>query len=144
MSSGGLALPSASGKAIGNTAVGAAALFLTQEEFGLRYGSCSTAMGKFALFNNKRRVYDVAVGHRAGYGLGYDTDVSGLDDNIFISNSGYPLDIGSIRIGTEGDQAKTYITGVQGTLGGRLSGTDHLRREAGWFLLRSPLLGGDR
>jgi hypothetical protein len=84
-----------------NTANGLAALKNNQ------LGSHNTAMGARALVHNKGS-NNIALGFDAGRNL----DLG--DNNIDIGNVGVRGEAATIRIGTEGNQTKTYIAGVSG------------------------------
>ena len=87
-----------------NTATGASTLQTNQT------GSSNTADGTAALFFSTGS-NNIALGNTAGFFIG-----SG-NNNIDIGNTGADADSDTIRIGTDGTQASTYIAGIlDGTL----------------------------
>jgi hypothetical protein len=124
------------GYANGNTAEGTQALFnLTsgawntamgsQTLFSTTTGSSSVGVGFRALKNNNGD-YNTAVGSQAllndttgegniGVGGNAGINITTGDDNIDIGNAGSVGDDGTIRIGRQGVQTKTYISGIRGT-----------------------------
>jgi Chaperone of endosialidase len=119
-----------------NTAVGAAALLLnstgsqdtavgTDALVFNTNGSDNTAIGWFALIENTTGGVNTAIGAEAlssnttgfnnialGFAAG-DSLTTG-DDNIDIGNEGIAGDAGTVRIGTDGTQTRTFIAGVSG------------------------------
>src|SRR5436190_2077165 len=84
------------------TATGSLALFNnTSDE--------NTADGAFALYSNTTGNGNIALGAGAG-----DNLTTG-DNNIDIGNEGVAGEANTIRIGTSGDQTKTFIAGISGT-----------------------------
>jgi hypothetical protein len=103
-----------------NTATGGAALFLNttgnantstgREAMHFNTtGNNNTATGFFALYGNTTGSNNIALGNHAG-----DALTSG-DSNIDIGNAGVSGESGTIRIGTEGTQKKTFIAGISTT-----------------------------
>jgi hypothetical protein len=86
-----------------NTANGASALFSNTT------GSGNTANGVDALFSNTTGDNNTALGNSAGGAL-----TTG-DFNIDIGNEGVADEANTIRIGTSGDQTRTFIAGITGT-----------------------------
>jgi Chaperone of endosialidase len=70
------------------------------------FGNDNTAMGANALLNNQGGSLNIAVGYYAGSG------VRGGNYNIEIGNVGTANDVGTIRIGTAGQQSSAYVAGV--------------------------------
>src|SRR5438552_1155082 len=119
-----------------NTAVGAAALLLnttgsqntavgTDALVFNTNGSDNTAIGWFALITNTTGGVNTAIGAEAlssnatgfnnialGFAAG-DSLTTG-DDNIDIGNEGVAAEAGTIRIGTDGTQTRTFIAGISG------------------------------
>ncbi|MFP3941050.1 MAG: tail fiber domain-containing protein [Thermoanaerobaculia bacterium] len=89
-----------------NTAAGAGALAANTTGYG------NTAVGADALSSNTEGDRNVAVGESAG------SNVTTGSDNVFILNEGVAGDSGTIRIGTEGVQDGTFISGIFGTTTG--------------------------
>jgi endosialidase-like protein len=85
-----------------NTATGWQALFNNTSDN-------NTAHGAFALFSNTTGEGNIALGAGAG-----DNLTTG-DNNIDIGNEGVVDEASTIRIGTSGDQTKTFIAGISGT-----------------------------
>src|SRR5439155_258394 len=85
-----------------NAATGWQALFNTT-------GDENTADGAFALYSNTTGNGNIALGAGAG-----DNLTTG-DNNIDIGNEGFAGEANTIRIGTSGDQTKTFIAGISGT-----------------------------
>jgi hypothetical protein len=73
-------------------------------------GADNTASGVTALRNNTTGNNNIAVGSIAGFNL-----TTG-DNNIDIGNEGVAAEANTIRIGTVGAQADTYIAGIIGTV----------------------------
>jgi Chaperone of endosialidase len=71
-------------------------------------GTRNTAFGRLALYNNTSGSRNIALGNFAGFNL-----VTG-DNNIDIANDGVAAESGTIRIGTQGTQTKTFIAGISG------------------------------
>ena len=84
---------------LGNVASGANALYLNTT------GTNNVAMGYEALPGNETGSHNVAFGDGAG------RNVTG-SSNIDISNEGLATDSGTTRIGTEGTQTKTFVSGI--------------------------------
>ena len=101
-----------------NTAAGFAALYANTT------GDNNTASGYEALYTNKNGVQNTAACMNAlyaatgsnniaiGYEAGYKVTSGG--NNIEIGNEGASADNKVIRIGTEGNQTKTFIAGIYG------------------------------
>lgn len=85
-----------------NTALGVLALYSNTT------GSANTAAGDNALFASTGS-RNTALGQRAGY------HVTTGSDNVFIANEGVAGDSETIKIGTQGTQAMTYLAGIEGT-----------------------------
>jgi hypothetical protein len=71
-------------------------------------GEQNTANGVVALFNNTSGNTNIALGFGAG-----DNLTTG-DNNIDIGNEGIADEANTLRIGTSGDQTKTFIAGING------------------------------
>ena len=91
-----------------NAAVGFFALFENTA------GGVNTAIGPEALSNNTTGFNNIALGFAAG-----DLLTTG-DDNIDIGNEGVADEAGTVRIGTDGTQTRTFIAGISGVV---VSGT---------------------
>src|SRR6266480_3449924 len=87
-----------------NTATGWFALFENTT------GGVNTAIGAEALSNNTTGFNNIALGFAAG-----DLLTTG-DDNIDIGNEGVRDEAGTVRIGTDGTQTRTFIAGISGVL----------------------------
>ena len=87
-----------------NTATGFFALFENTT------GGVNTAIGAEALLNNTTGFNNIAVGFAAG-----DVLTTG-DDNIDIGNEGVADEAGTVRIGTDGLQTRTFIAGITGVV----------------------------
>ena len=85
-----------------NTASGATALYNSTT------GGYNTAIGHAALINNTTGNYNIALGNTAGYNI-----TTGIN-NIDIGSYGATGDTGTIRIGIQGTQTKSYLAGVYG------------------------------
>jgi len=72
-------------------------------------GNQNTANGFNALYDNTTGRGNTAVGYQAGRNL-----TTG-DNNIDIGNEGVAAESNTIRIGTQGTQAATFIAGIAGT-----------------------------
>lgn len=83
-----------------NTATGENALFSDTT------GCHNTASGVQSLVNNTTGNYNIAIGYSAG------SNLTTGDNNIDIDNVGIAGEAGSIRIGTKGVQARTFIAGI--------------------------------
>ena len=83
----------------GNAANGAYALF------SLASGDYNTADGALAFESLASGSFNISLGYAAGY------NVTKGDNNIEIGNEGNSDDTAIIRIGTEGVQSATYLTG---------------------------------
>ena len=92
-----------SATANGNTATGANALLNDNT------GANNTANGARALFNNTTGSRNIALGFNAGANL-----TTG-DSNIDIGNAGGTGDAGTIRIGGQGTQTRTFVAGISGS-----------------------------
>jgi hypothetical protein len=107
-----------------NTAIGYAALFNNQTGAGntaLGYqafennlsGNNNVAVGYQTLLTSQRGNNNLAIGYQAGSALTTGSS------NIYVGNPGNPTENNTIRIGTPGTQANTYIAGsVNVGLGG--------------------------
>jgi len=73
-------------------------------------GGVNTAIGGFALSNNTTGFNNIALGFAAG-----DLLTTG-DDNIDIGNEGVADEAGTVRIGTDGTQTRTFIAGISGVV----------------------------
>ncbi len=93
----------------GNTAIGSGALFANTA------GSGNTAVGDGALTNITNGHNNIALGAGAGFG-----NSGGGSNNIYIDNAG-SLDSGTIRIGIQSVQTRTFIAGIYGTITGNMS-----------------------
>jgi hypothetical protein len=100
-----------------NTAIGASALVQNTT------GSGNTASGNEALNNNTNGSFNTAIGFQALYdstdgsnnialGYGAGDQITTGNYNIDIGNQGVAGESGIIRIGTEGSQTATYLTGT--------------------------------
>ena len=87
-----------------NAAVGWFALFENTT------GGVNTALGAEALSNNTTGFNNIALGFAAG-----DLLTTG-DDNIDIGNEGVADEAGTVRIGTDGTQTRTFIAGINGVV----------------------------
>jgi len=87
-----------------NTAIGWFALFENTT------GGVNTAIGAEALSNNTTGFNNIALGFAAG-----DLLTTG-DDNIDIGNEGVRDEAGTVRIGTDGTQTRTFIAGISGVV----------------------------
>jgi uncharacterized coiled-coil protein SlyX len=72
-------------------------------------GNNNTGHGYSALLNNTTGVGNIALGSFAG------SNLTTGDNNIDIGNQGVAAEAGTIRIGTQGTQTKTYIAGIYRT-----------------------------
>ena len=86
----------------GNVANGNASLYSNAT------GSGNVANGVDALVNNTTGESNIALGDSAGFNL-----TTG-DFNIDIGNAGVAAEANTIRIGTGGDQTRTFIAGITG------------------------------
>ena len=104
----------------GNTANGLRALFSlttggynTATGFSSMYSNTSgyqnTAYGPHALANNTTGNHNTALGVDAG------SNLTTGDNNLDIASVGVAGEANTIRIGTSGDQTKTFIAGISGT-----------------------------
>ena len=75
-------------------------------------GADNTAIGDDALWGNTTGNSNIALGSQAGRSLTTGSD------NIDIGNFGVPGESHTIRIGTSGDQIRTFIAGIYGASGG--------------------------
>ena len=73
-------------------------------------GDYNTSVGSQALINDTTGEGNIAIGGHAGI------NITGGDDNIDIANTGSVGDDGVIRIGRQGAQTKTYISGINGAM----------------------------
>jgi hypothetical protein len=89
-----------------NTASGVDALFSNTT------GYQNTASGANALYSNTIGVNNIAVGSSAGYNL-----TTG-NSNIDIGNFGVAAESATTRIGSAGDQTRTFIAGIRGVTTG--------------------------
>jgi Chaperone of endosialidase len=87
-----------------NAAIGWFALFENTT------GGVNTAIGAEALSNNTSGFNNIALGFAAG-----DLLTTG-DDNIDIGNEGVADEGGTVRIGTDGTQTRTFIAGINGVV----------------------------
>ena len=71
-----------------------------------RTGGGNTASGLDALYHNTSGHYNIAEGYKAG------SNLTTGSYNIDIGNEGVPGDNNTIKIGTQGTQAATYIAGI--------------------------------
>jgi hypothetical protein len=83
-----------------NTATGLNALA------GNTTGNSNTATGFGALAFNSAGSNNIAIGYNAG------SQITATSYNVDVANSGDVNDVGVIRIGTNGIQAKTFIAGI--------------------------------
>jgi hypothetical protein len=118
-----------------NTAAGVAALFNNfggdynvatgvQALFGNTSGSCNVAVGNTALSGNTTGNQNTAIGYGAlgGDDVGNNNVAVGsnagffvcCDSNIDIGSIGFFGDSGTVRIGEQGTQTKTFIAGISG------------------------------
>jgi hypothetical protein len=74
----------------------------------LSTGGANTALGSGALLNLFNGTGNIAMGRNAGVTL-----TSG-NNNIYIANDGVATEFNTIRIGRQGEQARTFITGISG------------------------------
>jgi trimeric autotransporter adhesin len=88
---------------IQNTALGVGALASNTSSDN------NTASGYEALFNNTTGSNNIAMGYEAGYNLTTGSH------NIEIGHKGAKTDNNIIRIGVEGQQAKTFVAGIYNT-----------------------------
>ena len=105
-----------------NTGTGAGALFNNTigtgntangyQALNFSTGSGNTAVGYQALLHNTSGGNNIALGVLAG------TAVTGGNNNIDIGNPGFAGDSETIRIGTDGVHAATYIAGISGVIVG--------------------------
>ena len=114
--------PNTVGVNSGNTAVGALAMrgseFGTDNAaFGRRalnanvFGDQNTAIGAYAL-QSVTGSNNIAIGYLAGFAL-----MSG-NNNVAIANDGVNTDSNTTRIGTDGNQTRTFISGIHGVTPG--------------------------
>lgn len=89
-----------------NNAFGESALFRNTS------GSDNTAIGDDALHDNTTGNFNIALGSQAGRSLTTGSY------NIDIGNPGVSGESHTIRIGTSGDQTRTFIAGIYGASGG--------------------------
>ena len=89
-----------------NTGVGAGSLYRND------HGSDNTAVGHVALSFNTSGSNNIALGHYAGFNL-----TTG-DYNIDVGNQGVAAEANTIRIGTAGNQTRTFIAGIGGVTTG--------------------------
>jgi hypothetical protein len=85
-----------------DTAIGFFALYANTT------GGANTAIGGFALSDNTAGFNNIALGFAAG-----DLLTTG-DDNIDIGNEGVAGEAGTVRIGTDGTQTRTFIASISG------------------------------
>jgi hypothetical protein len=71
-------------------------------------GNNNTGTGYNALLNNTTGNQNIALGNFAG------SNLTTGDNNIDIGNQGVAGEAGTIRIGTQGTQTKTFIAGITG------------------------------
>jgi hypothetical protein len=83
-----------------NTGIGASALY------SYTTGYDNTASGYEALYSNTTGSNNIAAGYQAGYNLTTGSN------NIEIGNKGSPNDHNTIRIGSQGTQAATFVAGI--------------------------------
>jgi hypothetical protein len=95
--------PNTSVTGTSNTGMGANALY------SYSTGSNNSAIGYGALYSNTTGSNNIAMGFEAGYHLTVGSN------NIEIGNQGSITDHNTIKIGTEGVQAKTFIAGIYNT-----------------------------
>src|SRR5882762_1811928 len=93
-----------------NAATGANALFSNTT------GQNNTACGTFALGNNTTGSVNIGIGNSAGI------DLTTGSNNIDIGNLGVAAEANTIRIGTDGVQTRTFITGIRGVTTGSTTG----------------------
>jgi len=86
-----------------NSASGAQALYANKT------GGFNTASGIEALYHNTSGNYNIAEGYKAGFNLKTGSN------NIEIGNQGVASDNNTIKIGTQGTQAATFIAGIYNT-----------------------------
>jgi hypothetical protein len=89
-----------------NTAVGQDALINNTT------GSSNTAIGSNALFGNIDGTGNIALGTGSG------SAITTGDSNIYIGNDGVDGDSGTIRIGRDGVEMATFMSGIHGTTTG--------------------------
>jgi hypothetical protein len=76
-------------------------------------GSYNSAFGEGGLYSLKSGTFNTAIGAYAG------GNVTGGNDNIYISNSGPAgAESNTIRIGTPGTQTATFVAGISGATSG--------------------------
>ena len=93
-----------------NAASGANALFHNTT------GQNNTAFGTFALGSNTTGSVNIGIGNSAGINLTTGSN------NIDIGNLGVAAEANTIRIGTDGSQTRTFITGIRGVTTGSATG----------------------
>jgi hypothetical protein len=86
-----------------NTAIGRGALFSNT------IGATNTATGARALLNNTTGGNNIALGFNAGVNL------TNGNNNIEIGNAGVAGEAGTIRIGAQGTQTRTFVAGILGS-----------------------------
>jgi len=86
-----------------NTAAGISALTFNTT------GNHNTASGANALQNNTTGSNNIALGYLAGLNLTTGSN------NIIIGNTGVAADLNTLRIGVQGTQTRTFISGIRGT-----------------------------
>jgi hypothetical protein len=87
-----------------NTATGLHAMFLNTN------GQRNTGEGAFVLNANTTGSYNIALGYSAG------SNLTTGSNNIDIGNFGVAAESNTIRIGTEGTQSATFISGISGAM----------------------------
>jgi hypothetical protein len=103
----------------GNTAVGPGVLVKVA-------GDGNTAVGNQALPNATGK-YNLALGQNAGEFLQTG------DVNIYIANAGVDGESNTTRIGADGNQTRTFISGIQGVATGTGDGTEVIIYTNGQF-----------
>jgi hypothetical protein len=117
-----------------NVAVGMEALYSQSWTTGAEYNSGNVAVGSYSLYSNNpvstsTGVYNTAVGDGAlyanttgAYNIGIGSSGGNAlttgNFNIDIGHSGNAGEAGTVRIGTPGNQTRTFIAGITGVTPG--------------------------